>query len=277
MGVPKSWCAYKHENKTNGKVYIGITSMRPSRRWDCGRGYRANKYFYNSICKHGWDGFTHEVLAENLTREQACICEQALILAYNSNQKEKGYNMANGGEGAGSVSEKTREKQSERMKGNTYMRGFKFSDESRKRLSESKKGKPLTEEHRKKLSENCNRMPEIIAKRTAHAKGNRYKLGCRESEETRRKKSERMKKCQLGSSNPMARSVICLNTQDVFGSVVEAGAYCGLASVNRISDVCKNKRRSAGKKDGKPLTWVFYEDYMKEGGGYRTTKGSYQN
>jgi predicted GIY-YIG superfamily endonuclease len=36
----KLWCVYMHKNKTNGKVYIGITSRDVKDRWGLdGSGY----------------------------------------------------------------------------------------------------------------------------------------------------------------------------------------------------------------------------------------------
>lgn len=63
MSDNKQWCVYKHTNLTNGKIYIGITSVSPSQRWQRGAGYRSKQpLFFNAIQKHTWDGFRHEVL-----------------------------------------------------------------------------------------------------------------------------------------------------------------------------------------------------------------------
>ena len=91
------YTVYKHTNKTNGKVYIGITSQDVKRRWQNGAGYYGT-YFYNAINKYGWDGFEHEILLENLTEKEACIAEKKLISRYKSNQHEYGYNIAEGGQ-----------------------------------------------------------------------------------------------------------------------------------------------------------------------------------
>ena len=42
----KTYCVYKHTNKENGKVYIGITScLDTNERWKDGFGYKDNKLF----------------------------------------------------------------------------------------------------------------------------------------------------------------------------------------------------------------------------------------
>lgn len=88
---------YLHTNKTNGKVYVGITKQAVERRWQNGHGYDKT-YFGNAIAKYGWNGFTHEVWFTGLRKEDACSMEQAMILYFHSNEREHGYNMSIGGE-----------------------------------------------------------------------------------------------------------------------------------------------------------------------------------
>lgn len=90
-----SFLVYKHTNKENGKVYIGITSQEPKRRWQNGAGYYGT-YFYNAIQKYGWDGFEHEILLDGLTKEQAEEIETDLIAKYGSANRENGYNVSLG-------------------------------------------------------------------------------------------------------------------------------------------------------------------------------------
>lgn len=95
----KIYCVYKHTNKFNGKVYIGITSQQLEKRWKNGYGYESNEYFYRAIQKYGWnEGFEHEVIAYGLTKEQACAIEVELIKVYDSTNSDKGYNFSSGGE-----------------------------------------------------------------------------------------------------------------------------------------------------------------------------------
>jgi len=89
------YTVYKHTSPTN-KVYIGITKNKKARnRWKYGHGYKHNAYFYNAIKKYGWNNIKHEILATNLTLEEASIMEKELIALY----KNKGvcYNIAEGG------------------------------------------------------------------------------------------------------------------------------------------------------------------------------------
>lgn len=87
---------YKHTNKINGKVYIGITGQNVERRWAKGLGYKG-MYFYNAIQKYGWDNFDHDIIATNLSEDQAIKMEIDLIAKYESNDRLKGYNIEKGG------------------------------------------------------------------------------------------------------------------------------------------------------------------------------------
>lgn len=95
----REYCVYKHTSPTN-KVYIGITCQEPEKRWRNGKGYADNDYFYKSIQKYGWENFKHEILAKNLTQEEAYKLEIEIIKKYDSTNREKGYNAHKGGEGS---------------------------------------------------------------------------------------------------------------------------------------------------------------------------------
>lgn len=93
----KTYTVYKHTNKINGKVYIGITRQTPERRWQNGKGYKGT-YFWNAISKYGWDNFKHEILFDGLSKEEACALEIKLIAKYGSDNRERGYNICEGGQ-----------------------------------------------------------------------------------------------------------------------------------------------------------------------------------
>lgn len=66
----ENYKVYKHIFPNN-KVYIGITQQTLKRRWQNGRGYYKNTFISKAINKYGWENVKHEILFENLTKEQA--------------------------------------------------------------------------------------------------------------------------------------------------------------------------------------------------------------
>lgn len=101
--MQNNWIVYKHTNIINNKSYIGITSRNPEDRWGKqGEKYRPAKgrysSFYSAIKKYGWNNFTHEILLEYLSFEEASCKEKELIIFYNT-KAPNGYNLTDGGEG----------------------------------------------------------------------------------------------------------------------------------------------------------------------------------
>lgn len=116
----RKYTVYMHTNKINNKSYVGITSQSVERRWgNGGCRYKRNKHFWNAIQKYGWDNFDHDILFSNLSNEDACKIEKALICLFMTQDPAMGYNQASGGE---------------------VNYGFHLSDEAKRKLSESHKG-----------------------------------------------------------------------------------------------------------------------------------------
>ena len=86
---------YCHTNKINGKKYIGISIQKPSRRWKNGKGYKGCYKFQKAIDKYGWENFEHEILFDNLTKQEASKLEQEYISKYDT--VNNGYNILKGG------------------------------------------------------------------------------------------------------------------------------------------------------------------------------------
>ena len=147
-----SYSVYKH-TFPNGKVYIGITRQKPEQRWRNGNGYiRKNKngeyvqpLIAKAILKYNWNDIQHEILYQNLSREEAEKLEIELINKYKSNNVEFGYNTANGGNTTGTVSEITKEKI---RKAN---QGKQIPEETKKKIGNTLKGRKLSEEHVQKM------------------------------------------------------------------------------------------------------------------------------
>lgn len=95
--IAKKYCVYKLTSPS-GKVYIGMTCLRIKERWKRGLGYEHNVLLYADIQNYGWDNFKHEIVAENLTEEEALKLEGELIHKYKSIFPEYGYNRRPGTE-----------------------------------------------------------------------------------------------------------------------------------------------------------------------------------
>ena len=212
------YCVYRHINKINGKQYIGITKQIPTYRWGYnGANYKSSPHFYSAICKYGWDNFLHEILYENISKEDACDIEKRLIKEYKTQDKMYGYNIMEGGE-CPVMPLEMRKHLSEALKGNTNGAGKICSEEKKRKISESQKGRKFTEEHKQKISE---------AK-----KGKTHKPL---TEESRKKIADKHKKTK----------VICIETNTVYESIQECARQLNLVATN-LCKCCKGKIKSTG-------------------------------
>lgn len=100
----------------SGKVYVGITSQPPRKRFNAHRRV-PNLKLGQAIAKYGWDTLDKAVICEGLSRDEACEVEKALIIQHNSYRN--GYNMSPGGD---KISDVAREMNSARMKADNPMK-----------------------------------------------------------------------------------------------------------------------------------------------------------
>lgn len=228
------YTVYKHTTPS-GKVYIGITGKKPEKRWQSGSGYKQNKHFYSAILKYGWENIEHEIVENDLTKQQACELEIELIAKYDATDPRNGYNNSTGGECIAvgvRPSAETRRKLSEAQKGKHR------SPETRRKMSEARKGsnspwygEHLSAEHRRKISE--------------AEKGRLF------SPETRRKISEAKKGHMVSSearqkmSEAKRRPVVCVDTGEKYTSITEAATAIGV-KVNSVSAVLHGRHKTSG-------------------------------
>lgn len=81
---------------SDGKTYIGQTSLPVEERWKNGDGYKGQDV-YVPIVLDGWENVKKEILHTNLTQEQANDLEKHYIKKFNS--IVNGYNRTAGGSG----------------------------------------------------------------------------------------------------------------------------------------------------------------------------------
>ena len=205
-----NYCVYVHTNKINGKKYVGLTSQDPERRWKHGYGYKGSTYFYNAIQKYGWNSFTHEIIAANLSKKEAQDMESKLILEYKTQDENFGYNLESGGSAP------------------------QHSDATIEKLRLLNKGRIVSEETKEKMREADKLRP--IHKHTEEAKTkiSAAKIGHKVSDETR----EKLRKA-------FSQKVICVEMNKIFNSMKEAAEYFGLSKCT-ISAVIKGRNKTAG-------------------------------
>ena len=204
----------------NDKKYIGITSQKIERRWGTnGNGYKS-QIFYRAITKYGWKNFKHKILYINLTKEEAEKIEIKLIKKYNT-LLPNGYNIETGGNSCGKFSEETKKKLSESKKGK------KHSEDTKRKMSECRigekhpmYGKHLSENHKNKLSESQK------GKRTGKENPNygNHKLA--------------------GGANPRAKKVFCEDKE--FLCIKECAEYYGIKD-NTLANWLNKSRKTPEK------------------------------
>lgn len=153
----------------NGKRYVGITGQSLKERWRVnGNGYKPQKLVCRAIQKYKWENVKHIIVAEKLSVDEAGELEKSLISKYNTTNPSFGYNQSIGGENSPigvKRSEETRRKLSESHKGKYFGdRKCHLTEEQKQRLREINRGKTVSEEVKKILSEkNKGRKPSALA------------------------------------------------------------------------------------------------------------------
>ena len=148
---------YKVTNILNGKIYIGQTIRGLEVRGQChiSESKNGNTYFNRALRKYCPENFEWEVIEECYSKEDLDLAEEWYIRYYNT-FGSNGYNLTFGGEGTigWKPSEETRKKISKSMCGeNNPNYGKERSEEYRKKLSDTLKGRKHSEGHKRKLSE----------------------------------------------------------------------------------------------------------------------------
>ena len=209
-----------------GQVYRSNKDVNPQERWGKnGNGYAPEKEkeptkFYNAIKKYGWDSFHHEIIG-------IVEAETKEQLVLDLDEWEKYYIWLY----------------------DSFYNGYNLttggsngimSEEAKQRISEAHKGKTHSEETKQRMSE-------------AH-KGKTH------SGEHKRKISEARKGKYAGGNNPMARSVISIETKQVFDTTKDAQEWLGKGNINHH---LKGKTKYAGKHPitGEKLHWMYLDDY----------------
>ena len=230
---------YKHIRLDNNDVfYVGIGSKKrtTSKR-------SRNPFWKNIVNKHG---FKVEIIEEVDSWEEACEKEQFWIKYYGRKNINEGnlVNMTDGGEG-------------------TF--GRKFSDETKNKISKSKKGQKLAEETKNKISES-NKGKNRVKPNNFSEKMRQLRLGTKRTEESKLKQSIKTKETlskiknklsekSQGEKNSNSNIYTLINTQ--IGFIIEIIGY------KNVLDFY-NSSFNKNKKDGMYLLRKIRENQIDE-------------
>lgn len=243
---------YIHINKINKKVYIGQTCQNPKKRWENGKGYDSCPRFYNAILKYGWDNFEHIILFENLSLQQANQKEKELIKKYNSTDEKYGYNITSGGSNF-HHSEETKRKIGQSNK--IALKGITWSQQHKQKISQmfTGQGNPFYGKHHTQQSKE-----KISNNRKGKNIGKQHPFYGKHHTKQSKEKISNNRKGKGG------KKVRCINTGQVFNTMMDAARWCGLINSSSIGQVCNKtgKQKTAGKHPitKEKLLWEFIEE-----------------
>ena len=229
----KKWTVYVHTNKENQKKYVRITSTSVTERWHHGHGYLTKKKdgsycqpaMAYAILKYGWEGFSHEIMAENLTMEEDSQLEKDLIEKYQSNEKQFGYNIKEGG-----IDGLPSEESIKKAIRTKLEKGYHHSEETKRKISERNKGKTHNEAAKELLSSSHSKIKE------------------RPKEAIPRNNTYNQIYCQ------------CVETEECFPSIANAALNVGSYDSN-IQKCLDGTRKRAGGYHWRKITKEEYENY----------------
>jgi hypothetical protein len=220
---------YQITNKINGHIYIGVRQSKVRPEDDVGY-MGSGKVVKSAILKYGIENFKKNIISLYDNRDQAMIAE-AEIVNFDFVQRTDTYNLKPGGRGGSvkgkpSPSSETRQKisiankgkrmpvfsdehkrkMSESMKGReTHNKGKSPSEETRRKMSESGKIRaPMSEETKQKLSKVGKGRPHSEEHKRKISESKRGKSRKPFSEEHKQKISEAQKKKSLSTVSTRA-------------------------------------------------------------------------
>lgn len=147
---------YKVTNTINNKIYVGQTiaglKTRQENHVNDALAKRDNHYFHNAIRKHGKDKFEWKIIGSAESKEKLDELEIYYIKELKS--FKEGYNLTKGAGGMTGyiITEEHRKNLSESHK------GYKHTDEQRRKISKALTGRPVSEHTRKLLSESSKKI-----------------------------------------------------------------------------------------------------------------------
>lgn len=259
-----------YQIKINDKTYVGSTTKSFKERLSIHLrklkgGKHENKHLQNAYNKYGKDFLEFSILEVVKNKEDCIPCEQKWI-----DKIRPEYNiLPKAGSRLGiKATEETKRKLSKSSMGNKNALGYKHTDEAKFIMSQKRQGKTHSKITKMKMSN--------------QRIGNKFSLGFKHTEETKAKRSQslmghktsdetrdKIRQSHMGKkysdeskakmSESQKKSVICINTGEIFTSIKEASFYY---RASQISKCCRGEQESSGKHPitKEKLLWKYHKE-----------------
>lgn len=244
--------AYLITNIINNKKYVGITCRGYEERWhehvlNAQTGIQT--ILGNAIRKYGQENFKLTLLEDDIPDELAASREQYYISSYNSfYDSGEGYNMTRGGGG---------------------VVGYKHTDETKAKISNSLKGHVFPESRNKKISDALKKVEKTFEWRSAISKARKGKYtedsngfyGKHHSQDTKKKISDANSGPRVFQIDSTSKAIIRIhkNLNSAGRWVVENGFSKGRPETCalRIGEICNQYKDL--KHKAYSFNWMYEE------------------
>lgn len=222
---------------TNEVFYVGKGKNKRYKQ------LKKNKYFMDMYNTHKCDV---RIVFDKMTEKEAFNKEKELIAYYRKNTEYRLTNVTDGGEGTS---------------------GWKATDDFKQKQSKLNKEKWQTEEYRAKMTairndENGVYKSKEFSEKISQLVQGEYNpnYGNSWNEKQKQHLSQLRKDLGLakGINNPNAKSIICLETGEVFNLISEAQEKYQVKNISSFSIALKNRYKTAGG-----LHWLVFEDRLE--------------
>ncbi len=183
--MENTWILYQTTNNVNGKIYIGVHQLADTKRSKDYLG--SGNSLKAAIKKYSKENFTRITLAKFSCLKDAYFAEAIMVTEEFINRPDT-YNICLGGREGRIPTAEINSKISAANKGNQYCLGRILSDETRRKISASHKGKKLSTEHKAKIGAKLKGRifsDETKKKMGIAQKGHKRNIGRVHSEETK--------------------------------------------------------------------------------------------